>query len=93
MLEEVNQSVLKKMKDHHALSDQAQRIDHPVNSKKIQISYIQGSNSIIKNMPMPEVGFLHGCARARSHKIEVSNINMFMHYSQPSMHKTETCKK
>ena len=74
MLEEINQSVLKKMKDHHALSDQAQKIDHPVNSNRIRRSYIQGSNSIIKNMPMPEVGILHGCAHIPATQI----VNHFL---------------
>ena len=31
--------------------------------------------------------------RAGTHKIEVSNINIFLHYTQPSMQKTDTCKK
>ena len=74
MLEEINQSVLKKMEDRHALSDQAQKIDHPVNSKKVQTSYIQGSNSIIKNTSMPEVGILHGCAHIPATQI----VNHFL---------------
>ena len=31
--------------------------------------------------------------RGGTHKIEVSNINIFFHYIQPSMQKTDTCKK
>ena len=36
---------------------------------------------------------LKSYSRGGTHKIEVSNINIFMHYIQPSMHKTVRCKK
>ena len=71
---DINQSVRESMCSHYAFADQAQKIVQPLDYKIIRTSYIEGPYSIMKNLPMPEVSLLHGCAHIPASQI----VNHFL---------------
>ncbi len=50
------------MGEYKAHLNKQQRIIHPTNHNEIRSSYVEGPESIYKNLPMPKVIILHNCA-------------------------------
>ena len=51
-----------KMNKYHATQERKKKINEPTDYNKIRMSYLEGPNSILKNLPMPEVDIMLGCA-------------------------------
>ena len=63
LMKDVQTTVKKKMNEHYTGAAILQKINHPTSRSTIRRSYVEGPNSILKNLPMPEVDTLHGYPR------------------------------
>lgn len=74
IVEEVNVSAQKKIREHETHFYQRRQIEYPVVYNRIRTSYLHGNNSIVKNLPMPKVDIVHGCAHIAVNQI----VNHFL---------------
>ena len=69
MMKEIEKLVDEKMEKYHVSTNDQQKINHPTKFSEIRTSYVEGPNSILKNLPMPDVSILHGCAHIPAKQI------------------------
>ena len=63
LVQDVQTAVKEKTKKHYTGANSLQKLHHSTNRNTIQRSYVEGSTSILKNMPMAEVDTYRGYPR------------------------------
>ena len=59
LIKDVQITVKEQMKTHYTGAASLQKINQPTSWKIIWRSYVEGNNSILKDLPMPEIDTLH----------------------------------